>query len=56
MTNQENNKDDDYITIDHYLNVDQQTKIKQIQFYAYEGNNNTGWDKAVLLVGQDYIA
>jgi hypothetical protein len=57
MSNQENNKNDDYITIDQYLNEAQQTKMKQIQFYDYRGNNdNTELDKAVLLIGQDYIS
>ena len=56
MNNQENNKDNNYITIDQYLRGDSQSKMKQIQFYSFRGNNKTGWDKAVLLIGADYIS
>ena len=43
---------DRYITIDKYLNGNPQTRIKQIQFFAYGSNSQ----KSILDIGQDFIS
>jgi hypothetical protein len=43
---------DRYITIDQYLNGNPQTRIKQIQFFAYGSNSQ----KSILDMGQDFIS
>ena len=40
------------ITIDQYLNGNPQTRIKQIQFFAYGSNSQ----KSILDMGQDFIS